>query len=766
MNRRLRLGMLVIFFLSGGCALVYQVSWTRMFVVSLGANAYSLCAVLSAFMGGLALGSYLASYFADRSRDLLRIYFGLELGISAFALLSPAIMDLVFGAVAAEVADATLSLGLRVLMRVGLCFALLLVPTTLMGATLPVLARLFIQQDEETGQEVATLYFVNTLGGAVGAFLCGFFFIRSFGIRGTLLGTALVNVLLAVVVLALRTGFRVRSRGVPTPVTRPQPPCPPDLDRRTLLVVIGLSGFIALSYEVLWTRVLTFFVGWTVYSYAIMLTSFLLGLAVGSAGYALFIRKRFDSIAVLALLQIGTGLFAMLSIPLFGLLDPILTSAFDSGFGFKAGHRTALKFLVSLLIMLPTTTLLGATFSAAVQVGHAGLERVAKTVGSLLAVNTAGNILGVVAATFLLIPLLGDARASVLLMAVGNILLGAFLLLMGKGIHRVRRRRWAVALVPLSVLAAYVCLPKVPILAQTYVYRHVFEDPKILYNRQGVTTTAAVVEEGSERTRLLIINGLEVASAGALIGGDSYNNLISYYGMLLHPDPQEVFVVGLASGQTATAVLAFQEVENLETVEISGEVIGALPYFDGPLPRLVSDARSSLIWEDARIYLLGTQKKYDVIISDVLLSATTGTAHLLSQEFFAICREHLKPGGLMVFEWTPHPRTIAPSILRTFSSVFQTVAIYSTPAPDSPSMFVVGSEAPIVSDIEAIGRRLQSPVVGPAFRVGGIETGEQLLQMRVDTAVVARNLASHPVVTDDRPLIDFIFVDNYPAGRE
>ena len=316
---------------------------------------------------------------------------------------------------------------------------------------------------------------------------------------------------------------------------------PPKLSRGLLLVVIGFSGFIALSYEVLWTRVLTFYVGWTVYSYTIMLTSFLLGLAVGSAGYALFIRKRHDSVVVLALLQIGTGLFAMLSIPLFGLLVPLVTSAIDWGLGSTTGPRTAIKFLVSMLIMIPTTALLGATFSAAVQVGHTGPGRVANTVGSLLAVNTVGSILGALVATFLLIPLLGDARVSILILAMGNTLIGAILLWMRQG--NLRYHRWTIALVPLSVVTLYVCLPRVPILAQTYVYRHVLEHPEILYNRQGVTTTAAVVEE-SDGTRLLMINNLEVASTASLNGHTSYHRLISYYGMLLHPDPRDVFVIG------------------------------------------------------------------------------------------------------------------------------------------------------------------------------------------------------------------------------
>ena len=209
MNRTLRLSMLAIFFLSGGCGLVYQVTWTRMFVVAIGANAYSLCAVLSAFMGGLALGGYLASRGADRIRDPLRIYIALELGIATFALLSPTIMDLAFNAVAPEIADPDLPFGFRILMRVGLSGALLLVPTTMMGAALPILAKLFIEDEEKMGQEVATLYFANTLGAAGGAFLCGFFLLRLFGIRNALLGTAALNVMLAVVVLGLRANIRV-----------------------------------------------------------------------------------------------------------------------------------------------------------------------------------------------------------------------------------------------------------------------------------------------------------------------------------------------------------------------------------------------------------------------------------------------------------------------------------------------------------------------------------------------------------------------------
>jgi len=756
MNPYLRLALLGVFFLTGCCALVYQVLWTRLFTLSLGATAYSLCAVLCAFMGGLAVGSSLASRLVDRKRDFLTVYFLLELGIALFALLSPAFMDLVFGLVAVNLAGAAIPFGLGVLLRSGLCFALLLVPTTLMGATLPVLARGFVQNEHDTGRDVATLYFVNTLGGAAGAFLCGFVLIRTFGIHNSLAGTACLNILLAVAVFVLRAWFGIPCADRFERAARP-PVHLPDLDRRLLLPLIGLSGFMALSYEILWTRVLTFFVGWTVYSYTIMLTTFLLGLALGSAAYAVLIRNRFNSVSVLAFLQIGTGLFATLSIPLFGLLDPLLTWALDSGFGSTSRQHMGLLFLASSMIMPPATTLLGATFSAAVQAGRTDLGRVAGTVGSLLAANTVGNLLGAVGATFVLIPLLGDAREAVLLVAVGHVLMGAALMAFGRKKIQTRSRRWAIAIATLSVAVASLCMPSGPVLAQTYLYRRVLKNPKILFNRTGVTSTVAVVEEGDKAAaRLLMINNLEVASAGSRIGGSSYHSLISYFGMLLHPDPRDVFVVGLASGQTATAVLDFGEVRSLETVELSGEVIEALAYFDGPVPRLIADARSSLIREDARIYLLGSPKMYDVIISDVLLSATTGTTHLLSQEFFAICRRHLKPGGLMVLEWTPQGGSIAPLILRTFSSVFPTVVLYRTPAPDSPSMFVVGSETPIGSDIRAMNRRLESEIVGSAFSAGGVETGDGLLRLRVETTDVVANLETYPVVTDDKPLIDFM----------
>lgn len=758
-GRAPRLALLLVFFVSGGCALVYEVAWIRMFSVALGTSAYSLCAVLASFMAGLALGSWGGGKIADWSREHLGLYVLLEIGIAAFVVVSPWLINIIYYGVAPAVSNPEVSLFWRVAMRVGLCFFVLLIPTTLMGATLPILSRLFVLRDEEAGQSIALLYFVNTIGAAVGSFLAGFVLIQSIGIRQTLFSAAAVNILLAVAVLILRSIWR-KEVAIAEPISAAEGAHPvpaAGISHRLLLMAVGFSGFAALGYEILWTRVLTFFVGWTVYSYSIMLTSFLFGLAAGSAIYGVVLRRFGRSPAVLfAWIQVAAGIAAMLSVPLFGALEPMISLFRERGWATTFEQRIALKFIESFLIMLPATILLGASLPAAVNVARRGLERTGRTVGSLFAVNTLGAILGSVASTFVILPLIGGAREGVLLLTSAQVIVGAYLLFKAESVLKSGRNR--IAALPVLILAlgaAWLFNPGSPTLTQSHIYRNIYKNPTILYNRQGVTTTATVVETGDRSFRRLLINNVEVGNSDP---GDSYFEIMSYHGLLVHPDPKDVFVVGLATGRTSDAVLSLPEVKRLDTVEISGEVIGALTYFFGDQPRLMTDPRSRVIREDARIYLMGTEETYDVIISDVLLSSTTGTTHLLSREFFEICRGRLKPGGIMVIAISVYASPISQTIFKTFASTFPHLSVFRHGSGERAldTIYILGSDTPIEADPDTVRRRFAYPDVNRFFNIRGPRDPETFLAGRLPPGRVPGLAGEQGALVDDHPHLEFM----------
>lgn len=746
----------LIFFLSGACALVYEVSWIRLFAVALGASAYSLAAVLAGFMGGLALGAALAARTTDRRRDALRLYALLELGVSVLGFLSPPVLQWLSETVAPRIADPGLPLALRASARFALATAVLILPTSLMGATLPVLARGFVREGEDASAETARLYSANTLGGALGAFLAGFVLLPSLGLRDTLRATAAVNAGLGAIALAM-------ARRGPEGLRRSWVDDPQDggwTERAAqpfVIAIAALSGFIALSYEVLWTRLLTFFVGWTVYAYATMLTAFLLGLGLGSALFRCSGRSGGPRWRRVALLQLGTGFAAAASVPALRLLTPFIERCLEAGYGVTFDQRMLLKFGMTLAVMLPACLLLGAAFPATVEAAHGRTRNVARTVGRIAAANTVGAILGTLCATFVLIPAAGDARLAVLALAGVNGLLGAFLLA-AEG----RRTAWKPA-TALAILLACLWLgrPREPMLSLAYLWRGLHR-PLVLYSRQGVTTTVTVVETAeSAPIRRLMVNNLEESCSDPR---ENFHELLALHGLLLHPRPEDVFVVGLGAGRTAAMALAFPEVRRLDTVELSGEVIAALPWFGGPSPRLLTDPRSHVFQEDARAYLLGLRRRYDLILDDFNLSSTTGSTHLFSREFFSLCRDRLRPDGLFVTEVTMRD-PIARTIARTLSAAFPRVSAYDYPAIGV--VFLVGSQAEPRLDPARARERFEVPAVRDPFRLAGVEDVLGMLSARLPERSLEELVAGARPVTDDQPHLDFALkgYDNYPALR-
>lgn len=751
---RRRGAFVLIFFVSGACALVYEVSWIRLFAVALGASAYSLCAVLAGFMAGLALGGAVAGRTADARRDALRLYAVLELAISVLGFLSPPILEWLGRAVAPSLSDPGMPIAVRAGARFAVAAFVLVLPTSLMGATLPVLARGCVREEDDGGAETARLYSANTLGAALGAFLAGFVLLPVLGLRETLRWTAAVNAALGATALALGgrqpAPLAVRLASDGPRGSRPRNPLP--------LAVAALSGFIALSYEVLWTRLLTFFVGWTVYAYATMLTAFLLGLGLGSALFRSLGPNRGPVWRRVALLHLGTGFAAAASVPSLRLLTPFMERCLEAGYGGTFDQRVLLKFVAALAVMLPSCVLLGATFPATVEAAGGGRGQVARTVGRVAAANTVGAILGTVCATFVLIPVLGEARLAVLMLAAGNGLIGTILL----AAEADRGTAWKPA-VALALLAPCLWLgrPREPMISLTYLWRGL-RQPAVLASRQGVTATATVVETGErERIRRLMVNNLEESCSDPR---ENFHELLALHGLLLHPRPQDVFVVGLGAGRTAAVALDFPEVRHLETVELSGEVIAVLPYFQGPSPRLFTDPRSQVVQEDARIRLLGERRRYDVVIEDFNFASTTGSTHLLSREFFSLCRDRLRPDGLFVTEVTlrdPISRIIA----RTLSTAFPHVAAYYHPAIDV--VFLVGSQAEVALDEDRVRERFPVPAVGDPFRIMGVTEAASVLAARLPRERLEELISGAQPVTDDQPHLDFALkgYDNYPALR-
>ncbi|MCH8839042.1 MAG: fused MFS/spermidine synthase, partial [Candidatus Marinimicrobia bacterium] len=343
-----------IIFLSGMAGLTYEVLWLRQLNLIFGVTAFALSVTLAAFMGGLALGSYLFGRLADRLKAPLLVYAALEAGIGIYALMAGHL----FSGLDSIYITAGRTLGfqhplIEVFKTVG-AFLIILLPTTLMGGTLPVLSKVFVRREEDLGLKVSMLYALNTFGALVGTFLTGFFLIRSLGMAHTTYLAAAVNLLVALAAGLLSRLLATPQAGLPEAASPPVKVAAGRIRlQRLVLGAMALSGFTALCYEVLWTRALVYFLGLTTYAFTTMLTAFLLGLAAGSLIMSRFIDRFKDHLAWLAATQLMIALGALALMPAINLMHPA-----GQALGELLGRESwwavvGIRFLIALALMLP-----------------------------------------------------------------------------------------------------------------------------------------------------------------------------------------------------------------------------------------------------------------------------------------------------------------------------------------------------------------------------------------------------------------------------
>ncbi len=721
-GRRLRLAVQLLFFVSGATGLVYQIIWMRKLILVFGATAFAVSTVLTAFMGGLALGSYLFGRIADTGRRHLSLYGALEIGIGIYALAVPALLGAlvpVYRWLWLQFEPGLMSFAL---LKFTGSFLVLVVPTTLMGATLPVLARWATRHPGHIGGSVGRLYALNTFGAVAGTFLCGFVLIRALGMHGATLLAAALNVALGLLSLALARRER-RAGWLPAPGTEPAPapsglrPADAGGGRSWLLLTVyALSGAAALLLEVAWTRVLTLIIGGSVYAFSLMLTAFLLGLAAG----AMALARLADAAgqrrpALLAGLLAGAGATSVATLWVFGRLPYLFARVFHATGGDEV-LATGFKFVACVLVMFPATFLLGGVFPVIVRMHAAGLRHLGRAVGEAYAANTAGTIAGAFAGGFICIPLLG-LQGTVL--AAGTLeLVLALVILAALGTGPWWRRGGLAAALALVLVALWPLRPAWNALLMNsgiYLYasdlpagfdREVFREYtesayRELFYQEGATATILVAEEKANGNVFLSVNGKVDASSGS----DMQTQVLSgHLPALFHPDPGTALVVGLASGVTAGS-LATHPLERIDVVEIEAAVVEASRYFDGVNNRPLEDPRVRAVVNDGRNYLLFTDQRYDIIISEPSNPWLTGAANLFTLEYFDLTARRLAPGGISC-QWIQAYNMTLPdlqSLLATYASVFEHVLLFNL---DGSDLLLLGSQRPLRFDTDALARRM------------------------------------------------------------
>jgi spermidine synthase len=702
------------FFLSGATGLIYQVIWLRLLSLVVGHTVYAITTVLAAFMAGLALGSFIFARFAGRIRNLVGCYGWIEIAIGVSCALIPLLLWL-----AAEVylgLHRTLGFSYSAFSVVQflLVFALLLVPTTLMGGTLPVLSQALARQAIAPGRTVGALYAVNTFGAVAGVILAGYFLLPAFGNRITIGIAVAANLAVGVLaiawsrsgaVAALQTGAGPEVPAAPAPGApearrrkRRAPEAPPPLPvpgvsrlaAVAVIVALGISGAVSMVYEVAWTRALALVIGSSTYAFTAMLVAFLVGIAGGSALYGWLLGARRAGPATFAGLQAGIGIAVGFVLLIFDRIPLVFIESLRWSQAPTFVHLV--QFLVSAGTLLLFTVLIGATFPCAIAVAARAAARIGKDVGDIYAVNTLGAIAGTMVGGFVLIPWVG-LQTAVKIGAAVNLLLAAGLLvvdLVTRPRVRASLRQWAPAGVAAALALGVLLVPRwdeqvmssgPAIYARGYLQaaqRRTLPDilraQKVLYYRDGLSGTVAVTQEGQHI--FLRVNGK--MDAGTAVDMPT-QLMLGHVPMLVHPEPRRILVIGLGSGITAGAVARYP-VERVDLVEIEPAVVEASRFFAPVNGNVLDDPRVRTVVADGRNFLLTTPERYDVIVSEPSNPWIGGLASLFSQEFFALARSRLSPGGVMV-QWLQGYNLRAEDfqmVVKTFRTAFPAVSVWNT----------------------------------------------------------------------------------------
>jgi spermidine synthase len=758
-----------LLFCSGLCALVYQTAWLREFRLIFGGSTAASAAVLGIFMGGLGLGSAFLGRWSERTRKPLMLYGNLELVIALSAALTPGLVWLVRQAYAATGGTMVLGDLVGTVVRLVLSALVLIVPTFLMGGTLPAAARAVETDDDHGRRSLALLYGCNTLGAVTGAALSTFFLIERFGNRGTLWLACALNILVAVAARGIGRGMAdapdgSRANGeVVVPVA----------SWRFVMIAAASVGFAFMLMELVWYRMLGPILGGSTFTFGLILVIALLGVGLGGAGYALASSNRRPTVNAFALTCALEALcialpyalgdrIAMLAL----VLRPLGALGFD---GQILGWA-----IITLIVVFPAALIAGYQFPMLIALLGAGREDVGRHTGFAYAANTAGAIGGSLVGGFGLLPLLtapGVWKAVILLLVVLGVS-SVFVALM-------RQERIALRALGTAAASALLLFATGP----TAAWRHsgigagraeistptvnVLEDfgrffgRAVFWEAEGVESSVGMSRDSGVA---FIINGKIDGNSRLDSGTQVMSGLI---GAILHPAPKRSLVIGLGTGSTAGWLGRVPEMEHVEVIELEPAVREVARVCAPVNENVLENPKVHLHIGDAREVLLTTPEKYDIIFSEPSNPYRAGIASLFTQEFYEAVMQRLETGGVFL-QWLQAydiDGEAIRTVYATLGSVFPQVETFTTQAND---LLLVATREPLPMDTERLRARVAKEPFRSALRnAWRVDSLEGFFSHYVGNDALTRAVgeAGNRISTDDRNHLEFGFARSVGCGR-
>lgn len=745
---------LLLVFLSGFAALVYELIWFRQLGHVFGNTVQAAATVLTAFMIGLALGADLARRQVLRRTNPIRVFGYIEVGIGVYALILPAAIGLtnaVFPAVARHLHEGSAWI---TAVRFALALLVLIIPTLLMGASLPVLSEAVLSSPDRFTTHLGWLYGSNTAGATLGVLASGFLLVPTLGVAATNILAAMINIVVGASAVLLS---RRAMWATPTTPSQRQGTLP-----LGFLGAAAFCGFLALGLETVWFRALVLIFGSTSHSFAIMVAAFLSGMALGAAALGKFSNQRGAAAWALSVALGGICLWTFLSLRLFDAGPEFLLQVL-ARYRFSWSGLLLAKSLLAGAFLLPVAVFSGLAFPAVVRVVRDHAVSSGGAVAAVFSTNALGSAAGAATAGFALLPVFGIERTLLFLgLAAGvvslivawrgtggagrsRLVFIAVVLVIGIGL-RWRAPRWD----PLLLCSGAYFSPKSHVENGRVLLRENLSYAELVLYREGRTATVAVTRAQDGSLRFSSDSKVEADSKPKNM---MLQRMQGHLPMLFHPHPRRVLNIGLGGGVTAGAVSIYPDVE-LDVVEIEPAVTNVARIFASLNHDLIRRGRYQLLVNDGRNHLLVTTNRYDVITSDPFEPVVAGAANLYTVEHFSIARAHLAPGGMMA-QFLPLyelSRADLMIILRTFVRVFPRAAVFFT----GTDTVLLGLTEDASLRLETVAAKFAYPEVRASLAESGVIRPEGLLEMLV-LEIVPGGVAIEdgPVNTDDLPVIEF-----------
>ena len=760
-----------------------------MFGLVLGNTTYAISITLGTFFTGLAIGGYLFGRYVDsigngmrsgndsdanirNENKVVRMYGYLELGIGVSALLVVVGISAMQGLFIWINQNIDSSVTVINITRFLLSFLMLLIPTTLMGAILPVISKFIIRQYCNIGSGVGMIYGINTLGAAIGCLITGFYLIRTFGVSTTVYTGVIINLFIGVLILVLERARFFYSVTDREDIKKDAKVAYQSENRQksinkngllftrftqiTVLILFGIIGFTSIAYEIVWTRMLSSVFLNSIYSFTTMLVTFLCGLSIGAVISLKLLKKNRDPLILLSIVEFAVGISAILLIFLFNFL-PGMSQAIllflQAKISVTWNLNVCAEFILAFMVMIVPCILIGITLPAGSVIITKEIRLLGRGVGSIYSINTMGGILGAALTGCILIPFMG-VKFSELTLAGLNIGVGVVFFLCACNLAKTENRKFSPLkkiIIPLFLLTAVIT----GIFCSLKDIRVWDTDGELLYYKEDAAATVSVIKEKDGNKKLIVNKKYTLGTSRAV----ALQKRMGYFPLLLHNNPKDVLVIGMGTGITLSATVSYKSTKTVKCIEVISSVAhAAKEFFAVENNRAGENDKVEIIIDDGRNFLLINKEQYDVIISDLFVPYHAGAGSLYAEEHFKICKERINDDGLFC-QWLPLYQMSSNElkiICRTFLSAFPRATLWFCNFEKGFICGLIGAKGPLKIDFAALKEKMNESIAKNQFKEAMFGSPEEVLSLFItDENGLKLFTADSQVNTDNYPVIEF-----------